>query len=130
MVPLTHANLCSSAREISASMRLTAEDRCLNIMPLFHIHGLVGAVLSSLAAGGSVVCTPGFCAPQFFAWLDEFQPTWYTAVPTMHQAILARAAGDEDILARRRLRFVRSASSALAPQLMADLERVFQAPVL
>ena len=130
LVPLTQQNLCVSAANIRTALQLTAADRCLNIMPLFHIHGLVGAVLSSLAAGGSVVCTPGFCAPQFFGWLDEFQPTWYTAVPTMHQGILARAAGNEEIIARRRIRFVRSASSALAPQLMADLERVFQAPVL
>ena len=61
-------------------------------MPLFHIHGLIAAVLSSLAAGGSVFCTPGFNALRFFHWLGEAQPSWYTAVPTMHQAILARAA--------------------------------------
>ena len=71
--------------------RSTPADRCLNIMPLFHIHGLIAAVLSSLAAGASVFCTPGFNALRFFAWLDEARPTWYTAVPTMHQAILARA---------------------------------------
>ena len=87
---------------------LTADDRCLNIMPLFHIHGLIAAVLSSLAAGGSVFCTPGFNALRFFQWLDEAQPSWYTAVPTMHQAILARAARNPDALARRQ----RCASSA------------------
>ena len=64
-------------------------------MPLFHIHGLIAAMLSSLAAGASVVCTPGFNALNFFAWLDEVRPTWYTAVPTMHQAILARAERNE-----------------------------------
>ena len=61
-------------------------------MPLFHIHGLIAAVLAPLSAGGSVCCTPGFNALKFFAWMDEARPTWYTAVPTMHQAILARAA--------------------------------------
>ena len=61
-------------------------------MPLFHIHGLIAAVLASLSAGASVVCTPGFNALRFFQWLDQEKPTWYTAVPTMHQAILARAA--------------------------------------
>ena len=66
MVSLTQANLCSSARNIAASLSLRAEDRCLNIMPLFHIHGLVGALLSSIAAGSSVVCTPGFQALHFF----------------------------------------------------------------
>ena len=91
MVPLSHANLAASAGHIGATLGLTADDRCLNIMPLFHIHGLIAAVLSSLSAGGSVFCTPGFNALRFFQWLGEAKPTWYTAVPTMHQAILARA---------------------------------------
>jgi len=130
MVPLTQANLCSSARNIGASLLLRAEDRCLNVMPLFHIHGLVGALLSSIAAGSSVVCTPGFHSSHFFDWFEEFQPTWYTAVPTMHQAILARAVHEPGIRVRSRLRFIRSCSSALPPKLMAELEDQFQVPVV
>ncbi len=99
-------------------------------MPLFHIHGLIGATLSSLAAGASVVCTPGFYATQFFGWLDEFRPTWYTAVPTMHQAILARAAQNQEAIARSKLRLIRSCSAALPPRVMAELERVFGVPVI
>ena len=82
-------------------------------MPLFHIHGLVGALLSTIASGGSIVCAPGFQAPRFLEWCEEFQPTWYTAVPTMHQAILTRAGRNSDIIARHPLRFVRSSSSSL-----------------
>jgi acyl-CoA synthetase (AMP-forming)/AMP-acid ligase II/thioesterase domain-containing protein/acyl carrier protein len=130
MVPLTQANLCSSAQNIVASLLLSAEDRCLNVMPLFHIHGLVGALLSSIAAGSSVVCTPGFHSLHFFDWIEEFQPTWYTAVPTMHQAILARAAHNPGIHSRSRLRFIRSCSSALPPKLMAELEDEFQVPLV
>ena len=130
IVPLTHANLTASAEHIREALALTQQDRCLNVMPLFHIHGLIGAVLSTLAARASIVCTPGFQAPRFFGWLDEFRPTWYTAVPTMHQAILARADANRDVLARVQLRFLRSSSSALAPQVMAELEETFQAPVI
>jgi oxalate---CoA ligase len=130
MLCLTQANLCSSARNIVASLHLGAEDRCLNIMPLFHIHGLVGALLSSIAAGSSVVCTPGFHSLHFFDWFEEFQPTWYTAVPTMHQAILGRAAQKPGVHSRSRLRFIRSCSSALPPKLMAKLENEFQVPVV
>ena len=130
IVPLTQANLCASARHIQAALALQAQDRCLNVMPLFHIHGLIGAVLSSMAAGASVVTTPWFDAMKFFAWLDEFQPTWYTAVPTMHQMILARAARNHEIVGRTHLRLIRSSSAALPPQVMAELERVFQAPVV
>ena len=71
-------------------------------------------------AGASVVCTPGFSAPTFFAWLAEFRPTWYTAVPTIHQAILAHAALHREIIARCPLRFIRSASAPLPPQVLAD----------
>jgi acyl-CoA synthetase (AMP-forming)/AMP-acid ligase II len=99
-------------------------------MPLFHIHGLVAAVLSSLAAGASVYCTPGFSALKFFAWMAECRPTWYTAVPTMHQAILSRAGRNSDIIAANPLRFIRSSSSSLPPQVMAELEAAFSAPVI
>ncbi len=130
MVPLSHRNVCASAFHIARSLALTENDRCLNVMPLFHIHGLIGAILSTLAAGANVVCTPGFQAMKFFAWLDEFQPSWYTAVPTMHQAILARAARNRAIVEASRLRFVRSSSAALPPQVLAELETVFRAPVI
>ena len=69
-------------------------------MPLFHIHGLVAALLATLRAGGSIVCTPGLIAPSFFDWMDAFSPTWYTAVPTMHQSILARAPRHAESIAR------------------------------
>jgi acyl-CoA synthetase (AMP-forming)/AMP-acid ligase II len=130
MVPLSQGNICASARHIGTSLALSADDRCLNIMPLFHIHGLIAAVLSSLAAGAAVYCTPGFNALRFFQWLDEVEPTWYTAVPTMHQAILSRAPRNADSLERSRLRLIRSSSSSLPPQVMLALEETFDCPVI
>jgi oxalate---CoA ligase len=130
IVPLTHTNICTSAHNIRATLHLTEADRCLNVMPLFHIHGLIGATLSSLMAGGSVVCTPGFDVTAVFGWMEACDPTWYTAVPTMHQSILSRAAINAEIIARHPLRFIRSASAPLQPQVMAGLEEVFQAPVI
>ena len=115
MVPLSHRNVTASAYHIVDSLALTPDDVCLNIMPLFHIHGLIAAVLSSVAAGASVVCTPGFNAFRFFAWFKDARPTWYTAVPTMHQAILGLAPRNADAIAAGRLRFIRSSSSSLPP---------------
>jgi len=129
VVPLTHANLAASAANIRSWLQLTSADRCLNVMPLFHIHGLMAALLASLTAGGSVACTPGFLAPQFFEWIDALRPTWLTAVPSMHQAILARAK-QEDARPEGRLRFLRSSSAPLPPSVLADLEVLFQAPVV
>ncbi len=130
IVPLSQRNLAASARNISGWLELEAGDSCLNVMPLFHIHGLIAAVLSSLYAGASVACTPGFNALQFFSWFDEIKPTWYTAVPTMHQAILSRAARNREILERNPLRFIRSSSSSLPGPVMTELEEVFGAPVI
>ncbi len=130
IVPLAHTNICTSANNIRKTLHLSADDRCLNVMPLFHIHGLMGAILSSLAAGASIVCAPGFYAPRFFEWMDEFHPTWYTAVPTMHQAILTRASSNRQSIERCPLRFIRSSSASLPPQVMAALEKEFDAPVI
>ena len=130
IVPLLQRNLAASARHIGATLELTPADRCLNIMPLFHIHGLIAAVLSSLTAGASVWCSPGFNALQIFGWLESVKPTWYTAVPTMHQAILARAARNEAIVAAADLRLIRSSSASLPPQVMTALQKTFGCPVI
>ncbi len=130
IVPLTHTNVTASARNIAGTLALTRADACLNVMPLFHIHGLIAATLASLAAGGAVICTPGFNALRFFAQLEEVKPTWYTAVPTMHQAIVSRAKGNQEIIARNPLRFMRSSSSSMPPQVIAELEQVFGAPLI
>lgn len=130
IVPLSHRNVTASAVNIGRTLRLSREDVCLNIMPLFHIHGLIGAVLSSIAAGASIACAPSFDALKFFRWFAEVNPTWYTAVPTMHQAILGRAARNLEVIALSRLRLLRSSSSSLPPQVMQELEKVFGVPVL
>ena len=130
LVPLSQANLAASAANIASTLRLVPEDTCLNIMPLFHIHGLIGALLSSLSAGASVAATPGFAPMRFFKWLDELHPTWYSAVPTMHQAILQRSARNPDSLAKSRLRLIRSSSAALPPTVLKALEEGFGCPVV
>ncbi|MEP7305611.1 MAG: AMP-binding protein [Acidobacteriota bacterium] len=130
IVPLTHANLSASAANIAGSLSLSARDRSLNVMPLFHVHGLVASTLAAIAAGGSVVCAPAFDGSAFFEWLNDFQPTWFTAVPTMHQEILRRAAPSPGSVVPSRLRFIRSCSAALSPRTMSELEAVFGVPVI
>ena len=129
-VALTHAQLCRSAADIATTLRLSPADRCLGIMPLFHVHGFVAALLASLHAGASVVCTPGFASGRFVEWLNAFDPTWYTGVPTMHQAILAEVEASASPPLRTRLRFVRSCSAALPRAIATRLERAFDAPVI
>ncbi|NBS46233.1 MAG: AMP-dependent synthetase [Betaproteobacteria bacterium] len=130
IVPLTHRNVCASARNISRTLALTERDVELHIMPLFHIHGLIAGVLAPMAVGSQIFVTPGFNALKFFAWMKECKPTWYTAVPTMHQTILARAGGNMDTIQANPLRFIRSSSSSIPPQVIAELEKVFNCPLI
>ena len=130
IVPLLQRNICASAHNIRTTLVLTAADRALNIMPLFHIHGLIAGVMAPLSVGGMVSCSPGFNALKFFGWMSEVKPTWYTAVPTMHQAILMRARNSLDVIRANPLRFIRSSSSSLPPQVLHELEEVFGAPVV
>jgi acyl-CoA synthetase (AMP-forming)/AMP-acid ligase II len=127
---LTQANIWTSARNVAATLELAERDRGLNVMPLFHIHGLIAGLAAPLSRGGSVFCTGGFNALKFFAAMGEAKPTWYTAVPTMHQAILTRAGHNSEIIARCPLRFIRSSSSSLPPQVISELEATFHAPVI
>ena len=130
MVPLTHRNVCLSAYNAGHVLSLASHDRLLNALPLFHAHGLISGLLTALAAGSSVVCTEGFDASSFFGWMRELQPTWYTAVPTIHRALLTAAEANPDRARSSSLRVIRSASSSLAPAILNGLEATFGVPVL
>jgi len=129
-VPLTHASVCLSARNVGTALELGSRDRLLSVLPLFHGHGLISGILAALAAGSGVVCTPGFDARAFFGWLTEFRPTWYTAVPAIHQAILREADPHKEAARRSSLRLVRSASTSLAHEVLGGLEALFGVPVI
>jgi acyl-CoA synthetase (AMP-forming)/AMP-acid ligase II/acyl carrier protein len=130
IVPLTQLNIFASAYNVNISLQLSDTDRCLNVMPLFHIHGLIAALLSSLTAGGSVICTSGFSDEQFIGWIKRLQPTWYTAVPTIHQIALELVEKSSLSAEETKLRLVRSSSSSLPPSVMAKMEKAFKVPVI
>jgi acyl-CoA synthetase (AMP-forming)/AMP-acid ligase II len=130
-VPLSHTNLSISAGNVARSYALSENDVSLCVMPLFHVHGLVASTLATLATGGTVVVPQKFSPLSFWRVARDHGATWYSAVPTIHQLLLARAdkngprpAGAE------KLRFIRSCSASLPPQVMHDLEAAFGAPVL
>jgi acyl-CoA synthetase (AMP-forming)/AMP-acid ligase II len=129
-VPLTHRQVLASACNIARHLALTPDDRGLCLMPLFHSHGLMGGLLAPLAAGASVVCTPGFDGSAFLSWIAEFAPTWYTASPTIHRAVADLALRANGALLPHKFRFIRSASSALPPELLQRLESLWGAPVI
>lgn len=120
-VPLTQASVCLSAYNAGAVLALGPGDRLLNVLPLYHAHGLISGLLAGLAAGSTVVSTSGFDADAFYRWLSDFQPTWYTAVPTMHRALLAVADRHKSSIRRHSLRLIRSASAALSAGELSEL---------
>ena len=133
-VPLKHANLSISAQNVARSYDLTPGDVSLCVMPLFHVHGLVASTLATLASGGTVVVPAKFSPLSFWRTARDHGVTWYSAVPTLHQLLLARA-GDPSDPSRRpagteKLRFIRSCSASLPPAVMHALEAAFGAPVL
>jgi acyl-CoA synthetase (AMP-forming)/AMP-acid ligase II len=127
-VPLTHGNLMASIANIAATYQLTPRDRSLIVMPLFHVHGLIGATLSTLHTGGAVVIPSKFSAGAFWQTAAKYGVTWYSAVPTIHQILLGRA--NQDNAPRGGLRFIRSCSAALAPAVFHQMEDRFGTPVL
>ncbi len=130
-VPLSHANLLTSAANVVATYALTPEDISLCVMPLFHVHGLVASTLATFRSGGTLVVPARFSAGAFWPVVKAHRATWYTAVPTIHQVLLARADEDQaPAPGTTGLRFIRSCSSALAPATMAGLETRFGCPVL
>jgi acyl-CoA synthetase (AMP-forming)/AMP-acid ligase II len=129
-VPLTHANLSISSHNVAGTYNLSASDVSLCVMPLFHVHGLVASTLATLATGGTVVVPSKFSPLSFWRIVRDTGATWYSAVPTIHQLLLARAEKGSRPAGAENLRFIRSCSAALPPPVMHGLEEAFGAPVL
>lgn len=130
MVPNSHLNLATSAGNVANTLKLSFDDRGLNVMPLFHIHGIVGCLLSSLTAGSSIVCGNGFKNDRFLDWATDFKVNWYSAVPTIHQAVLAQAKENPEMAAALKFRLIRSSSAPLPPAVFHEMEAVWNTPVI
>jgi len=131
MVPWTHDNIASAVRAIVAGYGLGPQDATVAVMPLYHGHGLLAALLSTLASGGTVLLPARgrFSAHTFWDDIDAVRATWYTAVPTIHQILLERAQSDGPGK-QAALRFIRSCSAPLTPETAQALQATFRAPVV
>ena len=147
VVPLTHASMGIGALCVRSTLRLDRTALALNVMPLFHLHGLMVNVLVTALAGAPVLCLPRFEASQFFACLGPrptqpslapaadaaeapldaptTAPTWYSAVPTIHMEVLRVALSvraSTGMPPSHQLAFIRNCSAALAPSIGEQLE--------
>ncbi len=125
-VPLRHFNLAVSSANIANTYALSEEDVSLCIMPLFHVHGLIGSTMATLLSGGTVVVPTKFNALSFWRTVREHRVTWYSGVPTMHQLLLQRTHHKPAESAS--LRFIRSCSAPLSSELIHKIEGLFGVP--
>ncbi len=125
-VPLRHFNLAVSSANIANSYALSKEDVSLCIMPLFHIHGLIGSTMATLLSGGTLVVPTKFNALSFWRTVREHRVTWFSGVPTMHQLLLART--HRKPVEAASLRFIRSCSAPFSPELIHKIEEIFGVP--
>src|SRR5258705_1857770 len=132
LVPLTHRNIAASIETISSGYALSPNDATLLVMPLFHGHGLIAGLLSTLASGGSayVPSTGEFSAHMFWPDVLRTGVTWYTAVPTIHRILLNRAPQEYPKSSAVPLRFIRSRSAPLDEELAAATAATFRAPII
>ena len=129
-VPLTHTNLLASVENIRAAIPLTSTDLTFNVMPLFHVHGLVGCVLATLCSGGTLVLPSSgrFSASRFWGVMHAFNITWFSAVPTIHRICHSLFVSSEK--KELSLKFIRSSSSGIDPGLQASMEQSYRVPIL
>ncbi|PVU95992.1 hypothetical protein BB561_001459 [Smittium simulii] len=125
-VPLTHANIIRSMFNIAQTYNLSPQDRTFVVMPLFHVHGLIGSLMSTLYSGGSVVLPQKYSASSFWSEFIASESNWYSAVPTIHQIQLQHELPNN----LPHIRFIRSCSASLAPTVLTQIEAAFNAPVL
>ena len=130
IVPIRHRNLLARVEYGSSLCRIRQDDRCINLMPLYHSGGLSAPFCESLHAGGSLLSISDFSADLFFDLLARSEPTWYAGGPTHHHAVRSLAPNYQDAIARVQLRFIRNGSGHLDSDISQDLEKIFKAPVI
>ncbi|KAI0873340.1 hypothetical protein GGS24DRAFT_517765 [Hypoxylon argillaceum] len=130
VVPITVATILHGVQLVISSWGLTSQDVCLNMMPLYHVGGIIRNLFAPLLSGGSTICCPSFDPNLFWDQVEDGQPTWYYASPTMHSLILDEVTSRFEALQRCRIRLVCNAAGSLLPALAERIRDTFQCIVL
>jgi acyl-CoA synthetase (AMP-forming)/AMP-acid ligase II len=131
LVALSHRQVAASTESMARAWRLCPGDRSFVAMPMFHVHGLIGAGLTSLATGAGVIFPPALYPPRFGLWIKETRATWMTAAPVIFKMLLQY--GRTELAALRRdhgLRFVRSCSAPFPSSLVPEVEELLGVPLI
>ncbi len=126
-VMLDHVNISATAELIIGWFEMTADTRCLLVLPLFHVNGIMVSVVSPLLAGGSTFIAERFQAASFWATVEQVRPTFFSAVPTIYALLVSRPGAQPDT---RSLRFVICGAAPMPRQLIGEFEERFGVPVV
>lgn len=116
----------ASITNVKECCHLSSSDITLAVMPFFHVHGLIGVVLSTFFSGGRLIIPYKFSASHFWEQITKYSVTWYSAVPTIHQLVLRFWKNLDNI----KLRFIRSCSAPLAQSILEEIEKNLHVPVI
>ncbi|MER6410454.1 class I adenylate-forming enzyme family protein [Streptomyces humidus] len=127
-VMLGHSNIESMAGTGCRGLELGPADRCLLILPLFHVNAIVVSVLMPLLAGGSVAITDRFDPKTFFDLVEQERPTYFSAVPTIYSMLAALPA---DVLPdTSSLRYGCCGAAPASAELLARFESRYGFPLI
>jgi acyl-CoA synthetase (AMP-forming)/AMP-acid ligase II/thioesterase domain-containing protein len=130
LIPFSHRNMLAAAARLRAWFKLTSEDRCLSVSPVYYSHGLKVTVLTPLLTGGSVAFPTDAMKVDYREWFGALRPTWYSAGPTLHRMVFDQARVQSDPHRTHSLRFILSGGAPLQTELLAGLGSTFQVPVV
>ncbi|GAB7347116.1 hypothetical protein MBLNU459_g3241t1 [Dothideomycetes sp. NU459] len=130
VVPYTVHTMVSGIAFVIESWGLTQTDICMNMMPLFHVGGIIRNLFAPILAGGSTICCPAFDANLFWDVVEDRQPTWYYASPSMHSVILEESQNRPEALSKSNIRLICNAAGGLLPSLACTLRDTFSCIVL
>ncbi len=130
LVGLSHDNVLAAASSIRDTYNLSEADFCFNLMPLYHVHGLISAGMSSLLSGSRQMCTGPMQPEKFADAYPKMRPTWFTGSPPVHLALRDYYERTGQTPSNDRLRFFRSSSAPFPAPAVDALEKLFGAPLL
>jgi len=125
----SHASLLAGGWTTSAAHGLSPGDRAMCVLPIYHINGLCVTIMGPLVSGGAAIVCERFSAGRFWTLCEEHRATWFSVVPTIISHLLHGEAAP-DPATRARIRFGRSASSALAVEVQSAFEQRFGIPIV
>jgi oxalate---CoA ligase len=130
LVPFSHRNVLASAERVRTWFGLTPQDRCLNVSPVYYSHALTTTVLPPLLTGGSAAFPTNPLNVDLAEWFGALRPTWYSAGPTLHLAVVEKTQLRPDARNEHHLRFISSAGAKIPKEVHDGVESALGVAVL